>query len=199
VVIGGATAVSARLFDASGTEMPGLVVEREATHASIVLATAVRPGARVEVRVPSETDLRVEASNGGLVTVRAVHGQLDIVNSNAGIELDAVGGTVVASTSNGAITATLRAIDPAWPLSFLTSNGAIDVTLPASVKATLCLESDTGPIASDFTLAPSGGPVERTMMRGGRLRTLRCGSVNGGGPDIRLRTENAPIRVRRGP
>jgi hypothetical protein len=199
VVTGGAAEVSARLVDSDGTEIPGLVIERDATRMSIVLARSVRPGARVEVRVPTEITLHVEASNGGPVTVSAVHGQIEIVNSNAAIVLDAVGGTVLASTSNGPITATLRSIDPALPLSFLTSNGAIDVTFPSSLKAVLCLETDTGPIASDFALAPAGGPVDRTMMRGGRLRTLQCGSVNGGGTDIRLRTENAPIHVRKGP
>jgi hypothetical protein len=34
-------------------------------------------------------------------------------------------------------------------------------------------------------------------MRGGRLRTIISGAVNGGGPEIDFRTENAAIVVRR--
>jgi hypothetical protein len=196
-VTGGAATVSATLYDASGAEVDGLVVEREARRTRIVLVTPVKPGARIEARVPSATDLRVEGSNGGPVTVRGVSGQLEIVNSNGGIVLERVGGTVLASTSNGAIEATLQSIAPGLPMSFLASNGRIDVTLPANVKANLRMESDTGPVTTDFELARIGGePIERKMMRGGRLRIITHGAVNGGGPAIDARTENAPIVIR---
>jgi hypothetical protein len=196
-VTGGAAEVSATLYDASGTEIDGLVIEREARRTNIILVARVKPGARIEARVPSATDLRVEGSNGGRVSVRGVSGQLEIVNSNAGIVLDRVGGTVLASTSNGPIEATLQSIDSALPMSFLTSNGRIDLTFPASVKANLRMESDTGPITADLPLARIGGePIERKIMRGGRLRTIMHGAVNGGGPDIDVRTENAPIVIR---
>jgi hypothetical protein len=196
-VAGGAAQVSATLFDASGSEIDGLVIEREANRTTIILVARVRPGARIEARVPSATDLRIEGSNGGPVTVRDVSGQLEIVNSNAGIVLDRVGGTVLASTSNGPIEATLHSMGADLPMSFLTSNGRIDLTLPASLKANLRMESDTGPITSDFELARIGGePIERKIMRGGRLRTIMHGAVNGGGPHIDVRTENAPIVIR---
>jgi hypothetical protein len=134
------------------------------------------------------------------VIVRRVTGQLEIVNSNAAIVLDGVAGTVLATTSNASIEGTLLAVDPSLPLSFLTSNGPIDVTIPSAVKANVRLESDTGPIATDFALAAiDGQAIERKLMRGGRLRTIKHGAVNGGGPDITARTENAPITIRKGP
>jgi DUF4097 and DUF4098 domain-containing protein YvlB len=197
-VTGGAAEVSAVLYDSTGTEVQGLVVERQASRTSVVLAIPVRPGARIEVRVPSAVDLNVEGSNGGPVTVRGVSGQLEILNSNAGIVLERVGGTVLASTSNGPIEATLRSVDPGLPMSFLTSNGRIDLTFPGNLNATLRMESDTGPLTTDFELARVGGePIERKVMRGGRLRTIRYGAVNRGGPAIDVRTENAPIVIRR--
>jgi hypothetical protein len=197
-VAGGAAEVSATLYDASGTATDGLVIERDARGANIILVVAVEPGARIEVRVPSATHLRVEGSNGGPVTVRGVSGQLEIVNSNAGILLDRVGGTVLASTSNGAIDATLQTIDPALPMSFLTSNGRVELTFPPDLKANLRMESDTGPITTEFDLAQIGDDlVQRKVLRGGRLRTIMQGAVNGGGPEIAIRTENAPIVIRR--
>jgi hypothetical protein len=196
-VTGGAATVSATLYDAGGTEIDGLVIEREPTRTRIVLAAIVKPGARIEARVPSVTDLRVEGSNGGPVTVRGVSGLLEVVNSNAAIVLRGVSGTVLASTSNGAIEGTVLSVAPGLPMSFLTSNGRVDVTLPAKVKAELRMESDTGPITTDFQLTPLGAePLERRIMRGGRLRTIRHGAVNGGGPRIDVRTENAPIVIR---
>jgi hypothetical protein len=197
-VTGGDAEVTAALYDEGGVRIDGLVVERAMGRTTIVLVVAVKVGARIEARVPSSTDLRIEASNGGPVMVHGVSGQLEIVNSNAGIVLDRVGGTVLASTSNGSIEAAVRTVDPALPMSFLTSNGRIDLTFPANLKANLRMESDTGPITTDFELARiDDEPVERRIMRGGRLRTIVYGAVNGGGPEIGVRTENAPIVVRR--
>lgn len=195
-VQGGATTVSARLFGPDGTESPGLVIESDPARTMIVLAASVKPGARIEVQVPAATDLRVEASNGGPVVVRGVRGQLEILNSNAAIMLEDVGGSVLATTSNGSITATIGFLYPGLPTSFLTSNASIDLTLPADLNANLRMESDTGPITSEFDLARLGNePLEGTIMRGGRLRSVERGAVNGGGPEIALRTENAPIRL----
>ena len=198
VITGGAAEVGATLSDARGARLDGLVIERQGGRTSILLVTAVKPGARIEVVVPRLTDLQVEGSNGGPVTVRDVSGQLEIVNSNAAIVLERVSGTVLASTSNGPIEATLDSADPRLPMSFLTSNGRIEVVFPANLKATLRLESDTGPITSEFALAPlDGEPITRSITRGGRRRTLMLGAVNGGGPQIDARTENAPIVIRR--
>jgi hypothetical protein len=197
-VTGGAAEVSATLYDANGIKGDGLVVEREASRTRIVLVAPVKRGARLEAHVRTDTDLRIEGSNGGPVIVHRVNGQLEIVNSNAGIVLDRVGGTVLASTSNGAIEATLHSVNPTLPMSFLTSNGRIDLTFPANMKANFRIESDAGPITTDFQLARiPGEPLERKVMRGGRLRTIIRGAVNGGGPDISVRTENAPIVIRR--
>jgi DUF4097 and DUF4098 domain-containing protein YvlB len=197
-VTGGAEEVSATLHGRAGAALDGLVIERTGRRTSIVLAAVVEVGARIEVRVPTSTNLSVEGSNGGAVIVRGVRGQLEVVNSNAGIVLDRVAGTVLASTSNGSIEATLQSVDPALPLSFLTSNGAIDVTFPADLRANVRMESDTGPMATDFELVGIGAqPIERRMMRGGRFRTIRQGAINGGGPEITLRTENAPITIRK--
>ena len=199
IVTGGSAEVSATLYDPAGRAVDGLIVERDGSRTTIVLVDSVKPGARIEARVPGRVHLRVEASNGGAVTLRGVQGQLEIVNSNAAIVLDGVGGTVVASTSNGAITGTLSAVDPALPLSFLTSNEPIDLRLPAGLAATICLESDHSEITSEFRLAPPvGEPLDRRVVRGGRMRTIRCGVVGAGGPRIELRTDNAPIRVRKG-
>lgn len=198
LVTGGAEEASATLHGRGGTALDGLVIERAGRRTSIILTAVIETGARIEARVPTSTDLRVEGSNGGAVIVRGVRGQLEIVNSNAGIVLDGVAGTVLASTSNGSIEARLQSVDPALPLSFLTSNGAIDVTFPADLKANVRMESDTGPITTDFELVGIGAQaIERRIMRGGRLRTIKSGAVNGGGPEITLRTENAPITIRK--
>ena len=77
-------------------------------------------------------------------------------------------------------------------------NGAVELTFPANLKANLRLESDTGAASIDFDLTRiRDEPLGRRIVSGGRLRTVTYGAVNGGGPEIAVRTENAPIAIRR--
>ena len=135
-VTGGAHDVSATLFDAAGTEIPGLVVEREGTRTAIVLVASVRPGARVEVRVPTATDLRVEGFNGGTVTVRGVSGtrspeleRRDRARAcrwqRARIDVERIDRGDRAFDRPGAADVVSR------------DNGAVDVMFPADLKANL--------------------------------------------------------------
>jgi hypothetical protein len=66
----------------------------------------------------------------------------------------------------------------------------VDVTLPSTAKANLKLRSDNGEIHTSFELQllrPTLGPN----------RTL-TGTINGGGPDLDLRTLNGNIYIRKG-
>ena len=81
----------------------------------------------------------------------------------------------------------------------------MDVTLPAAAKANLKLRTDNGSAFTDFDLhtlpAPSSEVVEDTRQSGGRYRLnvnkVIHGTINGGGPDIEVRTFNGNIYVRK--
>jgi hypothetical protein len=79
-------------------------------------------------------------------------------------------------------------------MSFITSNGDIDLTMPADVRATLLID-DSIPLQSEFPVVSGDANGAREPARGrSRLRRL---AVNGGGPTIRLFTNNGIVRFHR--
>ena len=101
------------------------------------------------------------------------------------------------------VIATLRQVTPGKPMSFRSINGNVDVTLPSSIKANATMRSQNGEILSDFDMQirPSPPDVQDLRSQGGRYR-LRVdrsvyASINGGGPDLTLSTNNGNVYVRK--
>ncbi len=169
----------------------------------------------------SNGPLRIESLNGALtahtsngsVTAENVSGALTLRTSNGPIRAERVSAGIEASTSNGSITVHFddkAAVSPA-PLKFETSNGRIDVTMPAPPKSeiraqtsnssiTLRLPSNT---AAKIRAETSHGEVRSDFLAGGaeaehhgRRQTLEE-SIGGGGPLIDLHTNNGSIRLLR--
>jgi DUF4097 and DUF4098 domain-containing protein YvlB len=167
------------------------------------ITISAKDSANLELQVPSRTNLNLETKNGQIL-IEGVEGEMEISTNNGGITLNNVGGAIVAHSRNGRVVATLRDVAVNKATSFSSMNGAVDVTLPSTTKATLKMRSNNGAIWSDFDilLNPSLTPaVDDARNRGGRLRietdkTL-TGTINGGGPDIDLRTLNADIFIRK--
>ena len=159
-----------------------------------------------DIQAPARTHLKLSTINNGAITVEAIEGELEIGNTNGGITLTGVSGSVVADTTNGNVLASLGRVTAQKAMAFTSFNGRVDVTLPASTKANLKLRSDNGDVYTDFDVAmrPSPAPpaVTDTRRDGGRYRiTVNksiYGSINGGGPDIELRTFNGNVYVRKG-
>ena len=179
----------------------GVTITEENNEIQIGAATT-RP-TRLEIRVPTRINLTVSGHNGSGIEVENVEGDIEARHHNASIRLSNVGGSVVANTHNGAIHVALTRITGDKAMSFISWNGTVDVTLPASAKANLKLRSDKGDIFTDFQmqLRQSAPPQARSD---GRARTVIevnqsvYGAINGGGPEFELRTYNGDIFVRRG-
>jgi len=186
------------------TQQPGLNVEEQDNRMSITVPGFNHP-ADLEIQVPRRTNLELSTVNGGDIHVEGVEGELEVSNVNGAITLTAVGGSVVAHTVNGKVTAALARVSAQKPMAFSSLNGAIDLTLPSATKANLKLQTDNGSAFTDFdlhTLPQSSASVaEDTRQSGGRYRLnvnkVIYGTINGGGPDIEVRTFNGNIYVRK--
>jgi len=160
---------------------------------------------RLEIQVPKKTNLELSTVNNGSIEVTGVEGELEISNVNGEVELSDVSGAVVAHTVNGRVLATLNRIASDKPMAFTSLNGVVDVTLPPSVKANFKLRTDNGSAFTDFELQmlprTSEPTIEDTRRKNGRYRIdvnkMVYGSVNGGGPEIEMRTFNGNIYLRR--
>ena len=200
------------------TQPSGVNITEENNLVSIS-APAILGSVNVSIQVPAATNLVLRAVNGGEVSVTGVAGSIEVNNVNGRIRLTDVGGPVIAHATNGDVFATLRQLPAGKPMSFTSFNGDVDVTLPAAAKANLKMRSDRGDVYSDFdvqmTQAPprsgsSSADPRRDDSRGRapddskdrakyRLEMDRSiyGTVNGGGPDLEIRTFNGEIYLRK--
>jgi hypothetical protein len=145
------------------------------------------------IQVPAKTNLILKTVNGGAIVVDGVDGEVEIENTNGGITLTNVAGSVVAHATNGRVAASLREITSGKPMSFTSMNGNVEITLPASAKANVRLRSDNGQAHTDF-------PIELRLRAEADPRSGGAmeGTINGGGPEIDLRTLNGNIHIRKG-
>ena len=152
--------------------------------------------------VPRNTSVTVKTVNGGAVTVRGVNGEHELSNVNGAIRAEHVSGSVVAHTTNGGVSVSLDRADPGKPMSLVTLNGDVEITLPPGFGADLRLQTTNGEIYTDFDFAAAEGkPRVQEDSAHGRYRVevkqeVR-GSINGGGPEIRMQTFNGDVLVRK--
>lgn len=145
------------------------------------------------IRVPRTTSLKLAATHDGDIVVQSVDGDVEATNINGGVRLDGIGGGVVAHALNGNLSVRLTRVPGGTPMSFSSMNGHIDVTLPATARATIKAEAQRGKIVTDFDVTPPtpGVPV--------RVKKALSGLINGGGPDYIFKAYKGDIRIHKEP
>jgi DUF4097 and DUF4098 domain-containing protein YvlB len=170
----------------------------------MVISTSVNDEVELVIHVPSRTNLKVSGTNGGQITVEGVDGDIEVNNVNESIALTNVSGSVVAHSTNGDVKASLIRVTAQKPMAFTSLNGDIDVTLPASVKATVKLRSDMGDVYTGFDMEAKTATTtsQNSRQSNGQFRIevnrSITGALNGGGPEIELRTFNGDVYLRKG-
>lgn len=178
-----------------------LTAEEKNNHVEITTDSYQHP-IDLTIRVPQHFSLRLSTVNDGDITVDNVSGELEVTNVNGAIKLNQVAGSAVANTVNGNLIAVFRSVTAGAPMAFSTLNGKVDVTFPGSIRAALKMKSEQGDVYSDFEVAvdKSAAKVTRTTQNGlSRLSTddWTHGKVNGGGPEVMLKTFNGDIFLRK--
>ena len=136
------------------------------------------------VQVPRQADLELRTVNGE-IDVSEVAGEIRVRSTNGDVSVTDSAGSVNASTTNGAIDVELDQVSGSR-MEFETTNGGIRVYLPATIRASVLARTTNGSIETDFPVAVQG-EFRRTRLEG---------DINGGGPQIELRTTNGSIRIR---
>lgn len=183
------------------TRSTGLSVEED-NNVVTVSTESWRSPADLVIQVPAHASLELGCINDGDIVVENVQGEIEAQNVNGAITLTGISGSALANTTNGAVTVGFTRLDPAKAMSFVTLNGNVEVTLPASTKANLNLKIDQqGDIFTDFdiaTQAPRPASVEPGKRgKDGRYvlkldRAIR-GAINGGGQEMTFKTFNGDI------
>jgi DUF4097 and DUF4098 domain-containing protein YvlB len=110
---------------------------------------------------------------------------------------------VVANTVNGDVIVGFNTVDPHAAMAFSTLNGKVDVSFPADLKANVKLQAEQGDVYSDFDVDIDKGPhkVEKSTedhMYRITIDDWVYGKINGGGPEIMMKTTNGSVYVRKG-
>jgi DUF4097 and DUF4098 domain-containing protein YvlB len=137
------------------------------------------------LRVPRGAKVDVETVNGGIELVQLI-GQVRATTTNGGVRGRDLSGAVTAASTNGGLDIAMSGV-AADGLSLETTNGGIELRLPDQAKGTVSVRCVNGGISvTDL-------PIEKTETSRRRLE----GTLNGGGPAIRIETVNGGIRIRR--
>jgi hypothetical protein len=183
----------------------GLTAEEEDN--SVTISTGLRGISHktdLVIQVPTACSMKLSTVNEGDIEVDNVTGDLEINNTNGSITLNRIAGSAVAQTVNGEVHVVFTRVNADKAMSFSSLNGDIDVTFPASVKATVQLKSEQGEIYSDFDVQMQKSParVDKNEKGKGKYRvTLEKamrGTINGGGQEIQFNNFNGNIYIRKG-
>jgi hypothetical protein len=137
------------------------------------------------VRVPA--GVRFSGSTvSGSVEAKGMSADVDARTVNGSIRV-ATTALARAQTVNGSITASVGNANWTNELEFATVNGAIDLSFPANLSTEVHAETVNGNITSDFTVTVQGRFSKRNL----------SGMIGSGGRDLRLRTVNGNVQIRR--
>ena len=127
-------------------------------------------------------------TSGGSIKVVDCSGGTDVRTSGGGIWLGGIGRNVTARTSGGSIQANMTT-QPQSECSLRTSGGQITFTLIPDIAVDLEAKTSGGRVSTDFA-------VESTIQ--GKVPKNRLeGSINGGGPLLKLRTSGGNIHLQK--
>ncbi len=132
--------------------------------------------------VKGETNVH---TSGGSIRIGSAEGPIDAHTSGGGISVDEVMGSLQADTSGGSIKATITS-QPKGDCRLTTSGGSITVHLGKGIGVDLDAKTSGGSVSTDFPVTIQG-EIKRNALKA---------EINGGGPNLYLRTSGGSIRIR---
>ncbi len=145
-----------------------------------------RVGYSVEyhIKVPKGTRVSARTTNGS-ISIQRVQGAIDVKSVNGGIDLHKVGGRVDAKTTNGGIDVLVMEFSESGNMKLRSTNGGINLDLPANVNAELRAKTTNGRIYLDVELASEFESDKNRI----------SGILGNGGGRIELRTVNGDVTI----
>jgi DUF4097 and DUF4098 domain-containing protein YvlB len=132
--------------------------------------------------VLGQTNVR---TSGGSVHIKLAEGPVDAHTSGGSITVEEVVGEIKAHTSGGSVKAYLSR-QPEADCSLTTSGGSITVHLSEDIGVDINAKTSGGRVHTDFRVSLSG-EISKNAMHG---------EMNGGGPELYLRTSGGSIYLK---
>lgn len=135
-------------------------------------------------------------TGGGNIRIRRAGGALRLVSGGGDITVEEAAHDVTAHTKSGDVSVNVLAGTETLTLDLQTTGGNVIVTIPPGLKANVdatVVTSDTSIHSIDSTVGGLG--IVRDMV-GDRTRIRATGSLNGGGPRLKIVVEEGNIQLR---
>ena len=123
-------------------------------------------------------------TSGGSITLGEVKGEVSAKTSGGSITVDEVMGRIDAATSGGSVTAYITG-QPEDDCRLSTSGGSVSVYLEEDVSVYVDAHTSAGRVDTDFPISGRGRMKKSTLR----------GEINGGGPELYLRTSGGNIYI----
>jgi DUF4097 and DUF4098 domain-containing protein YvlB len=130
-------------------------------------------------------------TNSGDITIDGVEGKLTAHTEFGGIEVSNAESVTLALRTNSG-TVTFNGSLGAGPHTVKSEFGAVDLTLPADVKLNVDLSTEFGKIKSDLPITVT--VTESSDSNGDKI----AGSINGGGDQLKVETNNGSVTIHAG-
>lgn len=156
----------------------------------------------LEIEVPAGFDVEAHTYNDGDLMLTNLQGKIELTNYNGEITALNISGSVIATTYNGEIKVTFDKVTDDAPMSYVTYNGDVDLTFPATFKASAKMKTEQGEIYTGFEMnVVSTGPKQVEDKKGKGYKIIiddwKKGEINGGGPEVTIKTNNGDIYLRK--
>lgn len=179
----------------------GLEIREEKNEVDIKVNSWMKK-ADLSILVPHNFSLHLRTVNDGLVEVKDVQGELDISNVNGSVILQNVSGAAVVNTVNGEIEASFAENLPDTPMSFTNINGEIQLKLPAKAKFNVKAKSQFSDVYTNFDMKMKQETARSESASTGGTYRVKIenwvqGEVNGGGPEIYVKSLNGSIYIQK--
>ena len=128
---------------------------------------------------------QVEAyTSGGSIRLGHIEGDVNVKTSGGSIKVEEVAGNINAHTSGGSIKATITK-QPTKDCKLTTSGGSVTAYLSPSIAVDLVASTSGGTVGSEFDV---NGSLKKQSLKG---------TINGGGPQLVLKTSGGSVRVKK--
>jgi len=136
-----------------------------------------------DVQVPQGVRFHALTTNGS-VLARSLASVVEAATTNGDVEVS-TSEWASATTTNGGIRVSMGSAKWNGELQVRSTNGSVDVTLPASAEFKLDAATTNGGIHTDFPMTVEGNYNSKVL----------SGTVGGGGRELRVATTNGTIKL----
>ncbi len=166
-----------------------------------VKRTSLAKSIKVIITIPRNFEVEAQNYMGGNITVEDIQGELSLDSYTGNIYASRIVGSVSASTYAGEITVGIDELIAENAMSFSTYSGEIDITFPTDSKLDYKMKTNWGDIYSDIELTVKDVKAEvMKEQEGNAYKVYTDGwtfaSSNGGGPEMKIKTEYGSIYLR---